>query len=106
LRQAEQAFSRYKAFSSRLSERRSSYDYARDDPTKRTEWGLSQLYEANNGLPHIVCTAYHEINQVTGPIRSEIMTLTGVMGRMQRKKSPNHNIIPVSVLYPSNKGKG
>lgn len=69
-----------------------------NNPTMQNEWGLVGIFETKNNLPHRCCIAYHEIFGVTGPIRSELMILTGLMAsNMRREAYREHKVIPVRI---------
>ena len=75
------------------------------DPTRQTYWSLLDVFATKDNLPHQSCMACHEIRDVTGPTRSELMILTGLMIiSMYSKAHLEHDIFPVclSVLFRNN----
>jgi len=66
------------------------------DPTRQSSWRLLEVFTTTNSLPHRSCIACHEIMDVTGIVRSEIMILTGLMiARMRSKTHLDHEVFPV-----------
>ena len=70
------------------------------DPTSQNEWNLTDLREIPDH-PHRSCISCHAVADVIGPMRSELMILTGLMIiRMRRKEKPflHDDTFPVSAL--------
>jgi hypothetical protein len=66
------------------------------NPTTRNEWYLTGVLEAE-GYPHQTCFPCHEVQNITGLIRSEMMTLTSPMiAKMRRTMVNLHDSYPVS----------
>lgn len=65
-------------------------------PTRQSNWRLLDVFATTNRLPHRSCIACHEIMDVTGIIRSELMILAGLMiARMNDNTHLKHEVFPV-----------
>ncbi|KAF7512834.1 hypothetical protein GJ744_011937 [Endocarpon pusillum] len=70
------------------------------DATSQNEWMLMDLHEIANH-PHRSCISCHAVPDVIGPMRSELMILTGMMIiRMRRKEEPflDDDTFPILML--------
>lgn len=74
------------------------------DPCVQMDWMLRQRFETPN-LPHRICFSLHEIENVSGLLRSEMMTVVGMMiAKMRRKQFKKAEVTPVrhhSCVHPN-----
>lgn len=64
-------------------------------PCQQVEWRLQDRFEIDK-LPHRICFALHEIQNPIDLLRSEMMTVTGVIiARMRRKQFRTTEVAPV-----------
>lgn len=66
------------------------------DPRHQRDWRMDDLFVAE-GLPHRSCISLAEVQDVQGLVRSEMMTVTGMMvSAMREDQTDEITAMPVS----------